>query len=438
MSFNTALSGLNAAQTDLDVTAHNIANASTVGFKESRAEFADIYANSLYDVSTTAPGRGVRVSRVAQQFSQGTIDFTGNNMDLAINGNGFFIMQDSAGADVYTRAGQFGLDREGYIVSATGDYLQAFQPLGDSANASNVVFNTGETDRVQIPLTSGAPQSTGDEFGIRVDVNLNAEDTALTVANFDRNNPDTYNNVTSTTMYDSMGVAYPVTFYFIKDDTAAPQLEWNVRAYLQDPADATNDAEVDLGNLVFDSTGTLDPAATTLTNLDLGGAGWAPSNGGEFALDDATGAYTNIIPLDFASSTQYGQPFAVNEITQDGFTAGQLAGVDIDQTGIVFARFTNGDAKTLGQIALADFRNPQGLRQLGDTQWAETYSAGDVRKVQAGTSGLGLVQAGAVENANVDLAKQLVNLIISQRNYQANAKTIETANAITQTMINMR
>jgi flagellar hook protein FlgE len=438
MAFNTALSGLNAAQTDLDVTGHNIANASTVGFKESRAEFADIYANSLYDVSSTSPGRGVRVSRVAQQFSQGTIDFTGNNMDLALNGNGFFIMEDSAGSEVYTRAGQFGLDREGYIVSATGDYLQAFQPLGGSANATNVVFNTGETDRVQIPMTSGAPSSTGDEFGIRMDLNLNAEASALTVADFDRLNPDTYNNVTSTTIYDSMGVAYPVTFYFIKDDTASPQLNWNVRAYVQDSGDSTNNAEIDLGIVAFDNTGTADTAATTATALDFATAGWAPSNGGEFAFDDAGGAYTNTIPLDFTDSTQYGQPFSVNEITQDGFTAGQLSGVDIDQTGIVFARFTNGDAKTLGQIALADFRNPQGLRQLGDTQWAETYAAGDVRKAQAGTSGLGLVQAGAVENANVELAEQLVNLIISQRNYQANAKTIETANAITQTMINMR
>ncbi len=429
-SFNTALSGLNAAQTDLDVTGHNIANASTVGFKQSRAEFADIYANSLYDVSSTAPGRGVRVSRVAQQFSQGTVDFTGNNMDLALNGNGFFIVQDGSGREAYTRAGQFGLDREGYMVTADGEYLQAFKVQGDGTNNTNPVFNTGATDKVQVPLTSGSPKASSK---LLMDLNLDANAEAVvagTDPDFDPTNADSYTSVTSSTLYDSVGASYSLTSYFRKEDDGTGNITWKLYNVLSDAngnqLDPTGSPPTytaqDLG---FKADGTWD-TSVTLSDLDYS------------SLTLPSGGTLGKIKLDLSNSTQYGQPFSVNELTQDGYTAGQLSGVDFDQSGVIFARFTNGSTKVLGQVALADFRNPQGLRQLGDTQWGATYAAGDVKKASPGTSGLGVIQAGANEQSNVDLAKQLVQLIIAQRNYQANAKTIETANQITQTMVNIR
>lgn len=452
MSFSTALSGLSAAQTDLGVTGHNIANASTTGFKGSRAEFADIYANSIYDQSSTTPGRGVRVSRVAQQFSQGTVDTTDNALDLAINGNGFFILQDPNGIESYTRNGQFSTDRDGYVVTATGEFVQVFAPMGQTTNTTSAVFNTGATTKLQIPMTSGQPQETGAVSGIVADLNLDAraeviDTTGITTdptdPNWFGNDSSQYSSVTSTSIYDSLGVNYTLSYYFIRAgdpaDPGASAGAWEVYAYIQGPNDALpTEVPLDSNSMTFGANGQLDPAATNPTAADL--SGYIPtSSGGEFGLYDATAdTYDNSIPLDFASTTQYGQAFSVNEITQDGYSAGQLAGIDFSADGVVYARFSNGASKVLGQMALADFRNPQGLNQLGDTQWAQSYASGDVKRVAPGTSGVGVVQSGAVESSNVDLATQLVQLIVSQRNYQANAKTIDTENQITQTMINMR
>jgi flagellar hook protein FlgE len=451
MAFNTALSGLSAAQTDLDVTGNNIANASTVGFKESRTEFTDIYARTFSDLGSSSPGRGVRVSRVAQQFTQGTVDFTGNSMDLATNGIGYFILQNDEGVESYTRAGQFNVDRDGNVVTQNGKYLQVFEPLSDSSDAGDAVFSTGATQNLQLPLTSGQPQSTGQDYGIRMSLNLNAETNVIDTAgivtdpsdpDWFANDADNFSHVTSSTIYDSLGVAYTTTYYFIRAgdplDPGASAGDWEVYSYIKGPEDDDPTLiTMDSNALSFLPDGSIDSTSTP-SSMDL--SGYVPTaSGGEFGqLDAAGGTYSNAIPISFGSTTQYGQPFAVNEIVQDGFTAGQLSGVDIDQSGIVFARFTNGASKILGQVALADFRNPQGLRQLGDTEWAQTFAAGDVKRAQPGTSGLGLVQAGALENSNVDLAEQLVHLIIAQRNFQANAKTIETANQITQAMLNIR
>lgn len=427
MPFRIALSGLDAASTDLQVTGNNIANAATTGFKQSRAEFADIYANSIQDVSTTSAGRGVRVSRVAQQFSQGNVDFTSNSLDLALNGEGFFTLQDTAGNTSYTRAGAFTVDRDGYVVNSNNDRLQVFAPIGTTGN-----FNTGATGDLQLPTLSGAPSAT---TSADVAVNLDSSGTAMPAATlFDPTIATSYDNSTSTTVYDSLGTAHTMTMYFRKSDAAANQ--WHVYTTID-------------GNVVTPTTNsTAAPSSATYPSatVDFDTAGALVTGSGSISatgtLDFDPYAIAGADPLDLTfdmnNSTQFGSEFAVNNLTQDGYATGRLSGVDVDSTGVVSATFTNGQSTALGKVALAKFNNPQGLRQIGDTNWAETYTSGDVQMGAAGTSSFGLVQSGGLENSNVDIAEQLVNLITAQRNYQANAQVITTADTVTQTIINIR
>ncbi len=434
MPFRIALSGLDAASTDLEVTGHNIANASTNGFKQSRAEFADIYATSLQDVSATAAGRGVRVTRIAQQFSQGTVDFTANNLDLAINGEGFFILEDLSGNTSFTRAGAYSVDRDGNVVNHANERLQVFAPIDETGDR----FNTGSTVDLVLPTLSGTPRATED---ISAALNLSSTTTTPSVAwplppaNADEANVTTemYNHATSTTVYDSLGTAHRATMYYV--NTATPG-EWQAYAYI-DGVLTTGPAGGDSVTLNFDPDGKLIPGAG---DMDASGqvtmSAWEDDGNGDGQLSNGANAIT--LTFDYLNSTQYGTNFAVNNLVQNGFTAGRLTGIDIDSTGIVFARFTNGQSLALGKVALAKFNSPQGLRQQGDTSWAETFASGDMQMAEAGTSSLGLIQSGAVENSNVDIAEQLVNLITAQRNFQANAQVITTADSITQTIINLR
>jgi flagellar hook protein FlgE len=405
MPFRLALSGLNAAQADLTVTANNIANTATSGFKGSRAEFAELFSVSPQGVSSNAIGNGVRVSNVAQQFTQGNIDFTDNSLDLALSGQGFFILNDG-GAMAYTRAGAFQVDSQGYIVNARQQRLQVYPP------GTNGQFNTGALSDIQLVTSESAPSAT---TNVDVTLNLPANAAQPTVAVFDPANVNSYNSATSLTTYDSLGAAHTTTMYFTK--TANPN-EWTTQLFVDGNAVGTAQT------LEYDNTGALiDPAGGTIT---------FPS------YTPATGAAAMDLTFDFGTTTQYGGTFNVNAITQDGFTTGRLIGIDIDSTGVVQARFTNGRSLALGQVALANFPNPQGLQQLGDTNWAETFGSGQALRGQAGNSGFGLVQAGALEASNVDITEQLVNMITAQRNFQANAQMISTADAIQQTIINIR
>jgi len=405
MPFRLALSGLNAAQSDLTVTANNIANVATSGFKGSRAEFADLFASSQQGVSATAIGNGVKVANVSQQFTQGNIDFTDNSLDLALSGQGFFILNDG-GALAYTRAGAFQVDSQGFVVNARQQRLQAYPPT------TNGQFNTGALSDIQLVTSESAPAAT---TAVDVTLNLPANATPPTVAVFDPANVNSYNNATSLTTYDSLGAAHTATLYFTKTTNAN---EWMTQLYVDGNAVGTQT------RLQYDSTGALtDPPNGTITF-----PGYTP----------ATGAAQMDMTFDFGTTTQYGGAFNVNAITQDGYTTGRLIGIDIDSTGVVQARFTNGRSTALGQVALANFANPQGLQQLGDTNWAETFGSGQALRGQAGNSGFGLVQSGALEASNVDITEQLVNMITAQRNFQANAQMISTADAITQTIINIR
>lgn len=666
MTFNTAISGLRAASDILQVTGNNIANASTSGFKSSRAEFADVYATSTLGTGGNAMGSGVRLSDVSQQFTQGNTSFTNNSLDMAVNGNGFFILSD-AGAISYGRNGAFHLDNEGFMVDSAGREVQGFladdsgavggnlstlqivtdnlpprQTTGVNASlnlnaelvpptvrgtttastgtaintpvlgtafgggngypvetftftdvngvntvlstnvndsaadvaallstiegvtasssnsvtvamgtATNVAANTMQINLNGVSFPAGStPQDiaiainnqtnsllqgitanytgaipgtgltisansgvdlvftvngggTANDFfdvtgtggtlplgagggiqgvvGGTVDLTL-AEGITMTsgdlinntpspaagalfsdpvvqtpyIANqFDPTNPKTYNSATSVNVYDSLGNAHVMNTYYVKE---SPINTWSM--YVQIDGQDIGDPNLALPspqnvlptraqfNLVFNTDGSLNDTASdqifisNWTPLNQDGVyngsqrGLTVANGGGLPIPNPPTSSNFVIDLN--GTTQFGSPFSVNAVSQNGFTTGRLSGLDVNSEGIIFARYTNGQAKTLGQVALANFNNTQGLQPLGDTLWGETFESGQAVIGTPGSAALGVIQAGALEESNVDLSQELVQLIIAQRNFQANAKTIQTADTVTQSIINLR
>ena len=407
MSFRISLSGMNAASADLNITSNNIANANTSGFKQSRAEFADVFAVSAYGLASNAVGAGARLQRVAQQFGQGNVDFTGKSLDMALSGQGFFTLSGN-GAMSYSRAGNFGADREGYVVNPAGQRLQVFLP-----NADGNGFDTGRMGDLKLATGDSPPLATGE---VEVGLNLPGNATAPTVTPFDANDPSTYNHTTSLTVYDSLGAPHSQSMYFVK--TANPN-EWQLHTQVDgNDVGATQ-------TLQYSDTGVLTSPATG--NVDLLPAYTPPG-----------GAAPMTLKLQLGTSTQYGNAFGVSALVQDGHATGRLSTIEVSPEGVVNARYSNGESIALGQVALTNFANPQGLQPVGDNGWAETYASGEARRGAAGTSEFGLVQGGALEASNVDLTEQLVNMITAQRNFQANAQMIQTQDQITQTVINLR
>lgn len=672
MTFNTAISGLTSANTDLSVIGNNIANASTTGFKSSRTEFADIYASS-------AAGSGVRVKDVAQQFGQGNLSFTDKELDLAISGNGFFML-DNSGTTEYTRSGIFGVDAEGTIVDSAGKGLRGFQATETGAISgvlSNLVVDTSniepspttaisavvnlDASEIEPAMRGLRASSTGsavgmvrsgsnngypseilsfsmpdltvrqiitdanassqeiasqmnaipglsasattsatvnvenDDGGLEVSLNgivlrsstgpgtvdaqslaiaINAltnttlpgvtaihdsatnslvvtssagEDLTFSVNNsgsandrisvlgpagnsfqlqgnglgdgdndgdgapdgtandgfnatvggtvaitmdegitldtvlndglatddgsglfpqdiiaapfvensFDPNNQDSFNHSTSVNIFDSLGNSHVMNMYFVKESapntwTAYVQIDGQNVGEPNPALDPPLNTEPTLASysLRFNSDGSLDLAGSEPVNISY----WNPTNAdGEptGALMGVTTANGAVFPLegpitssnfsiDLDDVTQFGSDFAVQDIAQNGYTTGRLTGIDIADDGTIFRRFTNGEARVLGQVALANFANFQGLQPVGSTAWTETFASGAALVGVPGSASLGQLQAGAVEESNVDLSKELVALIIAQRNFQANSKTIQTADTMTQSLINMR
>ena len=410
-SFNIGLTGLNAASSDLQVTGHNIANSSTAGFKRSRAEFADVFALSYTGVSKTATGSGVNLASVTQQFTQGDLNFTDNNLDLAINGQGFFIL-DRGGITEYTRAGQFQVDREGFMVNAAGQRLMGYPPEGGNL-LQPLQLTTGDSEP--------RPTSTIDAL-----MNLSAEAEPIAIADdaveIDPDDFDTFNYSTSLTVYDSLGSARTVSLFFQRQPPPEDK-SWNVDAYMDVGGDFQK-VNTDTGVLAFDQSGILDPDGITPLTISAQGL--------------PNGAADLNIEVDFGQTTQYGNKFSVAALRQDGYAAGQLVSVDVDTDGTVFARYSNGANRPLGQVALANFDNPQGLQPVGGTNWVVSSSSGEPLLGRGGESNFGLIQGGAYEAANVNIADQLVKLITAQRNFQANAQVISTADTLTQTIINIR
>ncbi|MCP5144830.1 MAG: flagellar hook protein FlgE [Gammaproteobacteria bacterium] len=406
MPFRVAVSGLRAAQADLNVIGNNIANVATTGFKNSRAEFKDVYSISNIGSAGDSPGRGLNVSRIAQQFSQGNISFTDNGMDLAISGNGFFILDDN-GSRKYTRDGAFGLDREGYVVNSANQRLVAF-----GADSTGTI--TGATGPLRIDLNDISPQATG---RIDIGINLDASEDPPGTAVFDPLDASSYNRSTAVSVYDSLGGQHTLQMFFLKQGAPAVN-SWSTYTVVDGVATSGP------STMAFDSAGALATPANGQITIPT--------------FTPATGVDPMDVTIDFSGSTQFGKDFGVNALAQDGFSSGRFSGIDIDEQGVLLARFTNGRSRVQGQVALATFANVQGLQPIGESAWVETFASGAQLEGAPGTASLGLIQAGALEDSNVDLSEQLVKLIVAQRNYQANTEVISAADTVTQAVINIR
>lgn len=648
MAFNTGLSGLRASSVDLDVTGNNIANASTVGFKSSQAQFGDLYASGFLSAGTNPIGDGVRVQDVKQNFGQGNISFTDNGLDLAINGDGFFVL-NNGGEVRYSRAGQFGIDKDGFVtnnqnmrvqgfvadddgnlsgirgdlqietdnlaprrttnlrsdlnldsretvlerrVADMADFTVAPGDTGFSAETLEITYADGSV--VNVPINEPEPPAASDQnfsaadvaevlngvdglsasattsfedFSVAdldaaidggagnfvfdltvgsesvpvdtsavtdaaslrdaindaeaptitaslVDGNLRLVDnrgnnlqvgytsvsdtvTPVTtvgtvrpqadreIANIVSSNPATdpvvdgtttslntsweersiettnqfnpldqrtYNHATSTTIYDSLGNSHDLTQFYAKQPSPGDGVgvsEWSV--YLQidgefvagtgeNPYQARFDQDGELqsvngdpnGEILIDDWTPKDAAGTP------NGADGPPDEDEEIPTPIPDPPTTSAFVLDLGNTTQYGSEFGVNDQRQNGYATGRLSGLDVSDQGVLFARYTNGQSQSLGQVALASFNNTNGLSPVGETTWVETFESGEPIIGSPDTGTLGSIKASSIEESNVDLSAELVNLIIAQRNYQANAKTIETSDAVTQTIINLR
>jgi flagellar hook protein FlgE len=402
-NFSIALSGLSAASTALDITSNNIANADTVGFKNSQAEFADVYASGAVNLDSSTGGEGVRIVTAAQQFSQGTsITEASTPLDMEINGNGFFTLNSPSGTS-YTRNGQFSEDSNGNVTTSTGEFLQVYPPTANGG------FNTGSLQNLNLQTAQSSPVAT---TAANVILNLPSNATVPTVTPFDPTNANSYTQSTSTTVYDSLGNPYPATLFF--SQTATPG-SWNVNMTVNGTPVGTAQT------LAFSNAGTV--TAPVGGNLNFNG--FTPTNG----------AAPMNLAFNFGQTTEYGTQFGVTSIVPNGYTTGQLSTVSIDSTGIVSAVYTNGRSTQLGQLAISNFPNPQGLQQLGDTSWAQTFASGTVVQGTAGSAGFGKISSSSLESSNVDLTTELVSMITEQRAFQANAQVITTADQMSQTVI---
>ena len=405
MSFQQALSGLNAASRSLDVIGNNIANAGTTGMKSSRAEFAEIYASSSGAMGAADVGLGVEVGTVAQQFTQGTLSVTGNDLDVAINGNGFFQVKNGDGSTAYTRAGNFKLDKNGDIVTNSGAQVMGY------TTDTNGVRQSFDAKPLQLP--TGAPLAAKQTTSMTAEITLDASAAVASTAT-----PPTPLTTygTSLTAYDSQGLSVPVGLYFQK----AANNSWNVYTSVNgsDPA-ASTPFQVN-----FKTDGTLDTATTTIPTITLA------------SPNDAAQAFT--ASLDLSKMTQVNARFAVSDLKQDGYTAGQLTGIKVENSGVITATYSNGQTQAAGQVALVNFRNTQGLQPTGGGYWAETAASGQPVRGAPGDGTFGQLRSGTLEESNVDLTAELVNMMTTQRAYQANAQTIKTQDQVISTVINLR
>ena len=403
MGFQQGLSGLNTASKSLDVIGNNVSNANTVGFKQSRAEFADVFAASLVGSGAPQIGIGTKIANIAQQFTQGNITSTDNTLDIAINGSGFFRLSNN-GAVTYTRNGQFEMDKNGYITTSDGKRLMGNSP--ENLNGSTPVEIQIDTSDLQpVPSTKITGQ-----------YNLNAEAEIIdqTITPFDPSDPTSYTNSTAITVYDSLGNSHTVQSYFVK----TADNSWNVYT----TADGADITPAPTPVMQFTTTAAYDTAAST-----VGSVTFTP-----------TGANPITLSQDYTKSTQYGSVFSINRQIQDGYTSGRIASFSIGPDGIILGRYTNNETKQLGRVMLANFGNPNGLVSLGGNQWAATSESGDELLGSPGSSTMGLLQSSALEDSNVDLTAELVNMITAQRTYQANAQTIKTQDQVLQTLVNLR
>lgn len=401
MALNQALSGINAAQSDLNVISNNIANAGTVGFKGSTAQFAEVYAVTGLNLSSVAVGSGAELTGVAQQFTQGDLETTNGSLDMAISGNGFFVVNNGSG-DQYTRDGAFHENEAGNVVTADGAFLQVYPP-----NATGG-FNTSTLTNLQLNTAQSAATPTS---AITISSNLPAGDPLPTNTPFNPSDNTTYNDASSFKVYDSQGGSHNATIYYVKTANNT----WNANLYIDGNSAGTVP-------MTFNSAGTLVAPA----NGNLSFTPVQPTNGATFPAN---------MTVNVTNTTQFGSAYAPGSINQNGFEAGVLQNVEIGTDGTVTAIYSNNQTSQLGQIAVANFANLQGLQQVGNNRWVASQSSGTAVMGTASTGQFGNIEQGQLETSNTaDTTAQLVNMIQAQQDYQANSQMLGTVNSLSQTL----
>lgn len=411
MGFHHGLSGLNAASKSLDVSGQNIANSNTIGFKKSRAEFNAMVASAMGSgqcPGSAGAGIGVGMAAVTQQFSQGVITSTANGLDMAVNGDGFFVVNTPGGV-AYTRNGAFQLDKNGYLVTANGDKVQGWA----DANATG----TQPLD-LQFPTGAGIPAKQTSSLSIQAaNLPATAPDAATQTPPTPRH---TYG--TSLQVFDSQGVAIPVEVYFVKNGSNT----WDVYDGLDDPNATPAVVLTPIGQVTFDGEGKFTSSTVTSLNIDPSGAN--PNN--------PPAPFT--VTLDMSGMTQNDRKWSVDKMTQDGHASGELTGVSVSRDGTLMTSYSNGLTRAEGKVALARFTNPQGLSPSGNNNWVQTSDSGPVLYGSAGSGSFGDIHGCALEESNVDLTAELVGMMTAQRAYQANAQTIKTQDQVFSTLVNLR
>lgn len=411
MGFSQAVSGLNAASSNLDVIGNNISNSATAGFKSATVSFADMFSGSKV-------GLGVKVAAVTQDFGDGTTTSTNRGLDVAISQSGFFRMADPSGAVYYSRNGQFTLDENRNIVNANGLGLTGYPATGTPPTVQ-----TGANPvALSVPTTAMSARATTSSAMV---ANLNSTDTAPTKTPFNPTDVDTYNSKASMTTFDSLGNEHTVNMYYVK----TADNKWNMYAVDSSSNTNANDPAAAVGAnpiaLEFNTSGQLiTPASPSTVSLTTGALSGSSAQTFSFSLLGSQQQNTG--------TSTFGNP------TQDGYKPGELTSYQINDDGTLVGNYSNEKTQVLGQIALANFANPEGLKSEGNNVWSATSSSGQALVGLAGTGNLGTLTAGALESSNVDLSKELVNMIVAQRNYQSNAQTIKTQDQILNTLVNLR
>jgi flagellar hook protein FlgE len=402
MALNQALSGINAAEDQLNVISNNIANAGTVGFKGSTAQFAEVYAVTGLNLSSVTTGSGVEMTGTEQQFTQGDLETTNGSLDMAISGNGFFVVNNGSG-NQYTRDGAFTENASGYVVDASGGYLQVYPP-----NASGTGFNTSTLNNLQLNTAQSAATATST---ITVSSNLDAADTEPTDATFSPTDTNSYNNASSLTIYDSQGGSHSATIYYVKTG----ENTWNANLYIDGESAGTQ-------ALTFNSSGAL----TSPANGNLSFTPTALTNGATLPSP---------LTVNVSNTTQFGTAYAPGTLDQNGYQAGVLENVEIGTDGVVTAIYSNNQTTQLGQIAVANFANLNGLQQVGNNNWVATQSSGTPVLGTASTGQYGDIEQGQLETSNTsDTTAQLVDMIQAQQNYQANSQMLGTVSSLDQAL----
>ena len=421
MSMNTALSGLSAAQKDISVTSHNIANVNTTGFRGSRAEFADIFTQSPLSVARTTAGSGTQVSRVALDFSQGSVMGTGNRLDLAIEGQGFFALRVQSEAPgtrnetVYSRAGAFGMSADGHIVNSAGQRLLGWPVAQNGQVLSEALPSAVE---LQVPFSMGTPVATSAvTLSLRLPADpamAGAQSSVPPATAFDPAKPESWAHRTQIPVFDANGRAIEGEVYLVRlSNPTADDPQTQYAAYmLRDGVPMTVSGS---NTLSFDGDGMLTQGAAL-----------------QFTAPEGP------LSLTLAGSRMTDGAFAVASAGQNGQTSSQLTSLDIDAEGTVWATYGADARVARGKLLLVNFPNPGALRPMGAAAFGATPDAGEPLAGSPGGTGFGRLRSGALEMANVDLTEELVSLITAQRNYQANAKALETSSQMMQTIMNLR